>query len=740
MEEFETKLKIKGNVTDITYRNDVNGYTVFAIDTGEEELTVVGTAADIKIGDRVEVVGDYTYHAVYGRQFKAELCNALLPETIDDLYRYLASGVIKGIRESTAQKIIERFGENTFEILQNEPHRLAEIKGISKEKALKISKEYNRQFSTRALIMNLSRYGLKTAECLHAFEKLGHGAVELIEENPYLLCEGENKISFERAEQIAEMLPNKPKSEYRIEAGIIYVISHNFTNGHTCVPLEKLFAPSGDLLGESKESLEIAVESLLAKRKIVIEKIGEKDFVFLPEAYNAEKAIAKRIKVLLKFPPENPLDVEKYIDKLESKDSINYAEKQKQAIITAVNKGVLILTGGPGTGKTTTLNGIISMFEKDCLDIALCAPTGRAAQRMTEATGRTATTIHRLLEVEWGQNDKPVFKRNLRNPLDCQAVIVDEMSMVDIFLFSSLLDALPFGCRLIMVGDSDQLPPVSAGNVLKDLIDSGLLPVVQLTEIFRQALESNIVKNAHLIVNGEKIDTDYKEGDFFLMQRNFALDAVRTIKDLYTKRLPDAYSLNPLTQIQVLCPSKKGDTGTVNLNSVLQEAVNPADQSKNEYNSGYRLFRVGDKVMQTRNNYNIHWESYDDEGDGIYNGDIGFIEMIDLRRDAIVIDFSGKCATYSKEQMQEIELAYAVTVHKSQGSEFDAVIMPVISVNGKLCYRNLLYTAVTRAKKLMILVGTVGCVNNMIDNSKTQLRYSALKHFLLDNGEKSSIM
>ncbi len=740
MEEFETKLKIKGNVTDITFRNDMNGYTVFSIDTGDEELTVVGTAGDIKIGDRVEVMGDYTYHAVYGRQFKAELCNALLPETVDDLYRYLASGVIKGIRESTAQKIIEKFGEQSFEILQNEPHRLAEIKGISKEKALKIGKEYNRQFSTRALIMNLSRYGLKTAECLTAFEKLGRGAVELIEENPYLLCEGENKISFERVEQIAEMLPKKPKAQYRTEAGIVYVISHNFANGHTCVPLEKLFTPSGDLLGETQESLEIAIDSLLAQRKIVIEKIGGRDFVFLPEAYNAERAIANRIKVLLKFPPENPIDVEKHIDKLEKNDNIQYAEKQKEAIITAVNKGILILTGGPGTGKTTTLNGIISMLEKDHLDITLCAPTGRAAQRMTEATGRPATTIHRLLEVEWGQNDKPVFKRNLRNPLACQAVIVDEMSMVDIFLFSSLLDALPFGCRLIMVGDSDQLPPVSAGNVLKDLIESELLPVVQLNEIFRQSLESNIVKNAHLIVNGKRIDTDYKDGDFFFMPRNFTLDAVRTIKDLYTKRLSDAYSLDPLTQIQVLCPSKKGDTGTVNLNSVLQEAINPADSNKNEYNSGYRLFRVGDKVMQTRNNYNIHWESYDEEGDGIFNGDIGFIEMIDLRRDSIIIDFSGKRATYSKEQMQEIELAYAVTVHKSQGSEFDAVIMPVISVNGKLCYRNLLYTAVTRAKRLMILVGTSGCVGNMIDNCKTQLRYSALKHFLLDNGEKSSIM
>ena len=529
------------------------------------------------------------------------------------------------------------------------------------------------------------------------------------------------------------MLPNKPNSKYRIEAGVLYVVTHNFYNGHTCLPLEKLFVPSGDLLGESRESIEIAIDNLLSTKRLVCEKIGSRDFVFLPEAYNAEKSIAKRLNVLLKYPPENPIDVDKYITKIEKSSQIEYAEKQKEAIKTAVNKGILILTGGPGTGKTTTLNGIINMFEKDFLDIALCAPTGRAAQRMTEATGRNATTIHRLLEVEWGEGDKPVFKRNLRNPLDCQAVIVDEMSMVDIFLFSSLLDALPLGCRLVMVGDSDQLPSVSAGNVLKDLIESKLMPVVELKEIFRQAMNSNIVKNAHAIVNGKYIETDYKEGDFFFMHRHYPLDTVRTIKELCTKRLPNAYGFDPATQIQVLCPSKKGDTGTVNLNQVLQETLNPSEKGKAEYNTGYRIFREGDKVMQTKNNYNIHWESQNDEGDGIFNGDIGFIEIIDIAHDMVVIDFSGKRATYTKEQLTEIELAYAVTVHKSQGSEFDAVVIPMISVNNKLCYRNLLYTAVTRAKKLLILVGTTGCLNSMIDNNKTQLRYSSLKHFMLDN-------
>ena len=733
MEEFETKLKINGTVTDITYHNDVNGYTVFAVDNGDEEITVVGTTADLKLGDRVEIVGDYTYHSVYGRQFKAEMCTALLPETVDDLYHYLASGVIKGIRESTARKIVDRFGEQTFHVLENEPIRLAEIKGISKEKALKIGKEYNKQCSTRSLIMKLSKYGLKTNECILAFEKFGNNAVEIIEENPYVLCEGENRLSFERVEQIADSLPNKPQSQYRTQAGIVYVITHNLYNGHTCVPLEKLFVPSGELLGESRENIEIAIDELTLKHRIIIQKIGNRDFVFLPESYYAERNISNRMKVLLKFPPENPLNVKAYINAIEQSENIFFAEKQKDAIITAVNKGILILTGGPGTGKTTTLNGIISMFEKEQLDIALCAPTGRAAQRMAEATGRNATTIHRLLEVEWDEGDKPEFKRNMRNPLDCQALIIDEMSMVDIFLFSSLLEALPLGCRLIMVGDSDQLPSVGAGNVLKDLIDTELLPVVELKEIFRQSMESNIVRNAHAIVNGERIETQYKDGDFYFMQRNFPLDAVRTIKELYTKRLLDAYGYDPTSQIQILCPSKMGDTGTQNLNKLLQDAVNPSSPDKNEYNTGYRVFRTGDKVMQTKNNYNIHWESKDDEGDGIFNGDIGFIDLIDMRNDAIVIDFAGKRATYSKEQLQEIELAYAVTVHKSQGSEFDAVIMPVIAVNNKLCYRNLLYTAVTRAKKLMILVGTETCINSMIDNCKAQLRYSALKHFMLDN-------
>ena len=734
MEEFETKIKLKGIVTEIIYRNDANGYTVFTLDMGEEEITVVCTAPDVREHDTVEAIGDYTYHSVYGRQFKADSCYASMPKTVDDLYHFLSSGAIYGVGEATARAIVERFKDSSFDILENYPERLSEIKGISPAKAKKIGEEYNRQFTVRSMLISLSGFGLTTRESLLAFELFGASAKEMVESDPYALCEAENGISFERAEQIASALPVLPSDERRIEAGVIHIIRHNLNNGHTCIPLEKMFTPAKSLLSESREKIEEIIYSLAENKRIVLKTINGKEFLFIPEVYHAEAGIARRIQVLLKYPPEDPENVNAFIDKFEKNTGFEFAQLQRKAIETAVNKGILILTGGPGTGKTTTLNGIIKVFENKNLDIALCAPTGRAAQRMTEATGRNAMTIHRLLEVEW-RDEKPYFKRNLRNPLECQAVIVDEMSMVDVFVFNSLVEALPFGCRLIMVGDSDQLPSVSAGNVLHDLIASGLLPVVELKEIFRQSRKSNIVMNAHFIVNGEHIKTDYKDGDFFVLHKNFPLDAVRTVNDLYIRRVPESYGFDPLTQIQVLCPSKKGDVGTYNLNKVLQNSINPPSGGKAEVKTEYKIFREGDKVMQIKNNYDIRWESKHNEGDGVYNGDIGFIEKIDNRNGYVIIDFSGRRATYSKEQLAELEHAFAVTVHKSQGSEFDAVIMPVISVSEKLCYRNLLYTAVTRAKKLMILVGTDGTVMKMIDNGKTLLRYSALKDFLLDNYE-----
>ena len=433
---------------------------------------------------------------------------------------------------------------------------------------------------------------------------------------------------------------------------------------------------------------------------------------------------------MLKFPPENPIDIAAYIGKIEKSCNIEFAQLQKEAIITAVNKGVLILTGGPGTGKTTTLNGIISMFEKDFLDIALCAPTGRAAQRMTETTGRTATTIHRLLEVEWDEDDKPYFRRNIENPLDCNALILDELSMIDIHLFASLLEALPLGCRLILVGDSDQLPPVGAGNVLQDLILSDVLPVVCLSRIFRQAMESKIITNAHKIVNGENPDLSNDGKDFFHMERPNPYLSAQTVVSLCNERLPKAYGWDALSDIQVICPSKKGETGTQNLNRLLQSALNPPYKTKGEITIAGQVFRTGDKVMQVKNNYNIEWESKDEKGRGIFNGDIGILKRIDVKSSTVEIDFDGRECTLPAENLTEIELAYAITVHKSQGSEFKAVVLPVIGLVPNLAYRNLLYTAVTRAKDLLVTVGSAEQIQYMTQNDKKAKRYSALKAFL----------
>ncbi|MCI5739219.1 MAG: AAA family ATPase, partial [Ruminococcus sp.] len=580
----------------------------------------------------------------------------------------------------------------------------------------------------------LETYGMSPRECIAAYEAFGSNAVERVTKNPFELCDADTGIGFERAEAIADALPNPPESEFRVRAGITHIVRQNlYSNGHTCIPREKLLKIAADYLSAGTDAVDRQIDALTASGALTAKELNGREFIFLTSAYRDEKTIADRIKILLRFPPPQCETLEKDIEKQEKQDGITYAETQREAIKTAVSRGVLILTGGPGTGKTTTLNGILKLFEQQGLDIALAAPTGRAAKRMTELTGREAKTMHRLLEVEWDEHDRPVFKRNLRNPLECDALVLDELSMVDISLFASLMQALPFGCRLIMVGDSDQLPPVGAGNVLADLIASDLLPVVELTEVFRQAMGSLIVTNAHRIVAGEMPELTRKDGDFFLMERPNPYAASQTIAALYAKRLPEAYKFSPQNDIQVLCPSKKGETGTVHLNKILQDLVNPAADEKKELTVGFRTFRVGDKVMQTKNNYDIVWEKSDGEtGEGIFNGDIGVIENIDIHTETVQICFDDRSAVLAKEQMTDVELAYAVTVHKSQGSEFPAVIMPVVAVLPNLCYRNLLYTAVTRAKQLLILVGTRAEIQKMVENDKKTRRYSALKTFLTE--------
>ena len=599
-----------------------------------------------------------------------------------------------------------------------------------------MSRSFNEQFAVRQIMISLERFGMSPSECLNSYRIFGANAVKIIMSDPYSLCSEGIGVSFDRAEIIAQNLPDKPDEKYRIRAGILHVIRHNLNNGHTCLPREKLIVPCISLLECSADTAEETIDMLVADGQLIESEIDGRSFIFLTHIYDAEHAAAGRIKVMMKFPPAGKPTLIQDIENIEKNECIVYDANQRKAIITAIEKGILILTGGPGTGKTTTLNGIISLFKADGLKVVLSAPTGRAAKRMSEITGEEAKTIHRLLEVEWDKNDRPYFARNMKNPITADALIVDELSMVDISLFASLLDALPLGCRLVMVGDSDQLPAVGAGNVLRDLINSGTLPVVELKKVFRQAMKSRIVTNAHDIVVGRMPDLDTKDNDFFFMERTSNMSVCRTVVDLCSKRLPKAYGYSSLTDIQVLCPSRKGETGSVYLNKALQAVLNPEDGKKKELTIAGRIIREGDKVMQIKNNYDIIWQRADEEGTGIFNGDIGIVKKIDLAQSTLTILFDeDKVALYTFDGAVELELAYAMTVHKSQGNEFEAVVMPVFSVVPNLCYRNLLYTAVTRAKKLMILVGSRDVVEAMTVNNSKMKRYSALEHFLKEDEE-----
>ena len=718
----------------VTFRNEANGFTVLDLELEKELLTVVGVLPGINAGETVTLTGTYTTHPSFGRQFKATAFSRCMPETADQIYKYLASGVIKGIGPKRAISIVERFGEDTLKIIENEPEKLASIKGISMDSAEQIGEEFQKQYALRTVMLGLEKYDFSPSECVRIFKKLGIAAVEKVEENPYMLCSMGIGISFERAEAIEQKLPKKPLPDYRIREGILHVCRYNSVNrGHTCIPREKLLKPCSDLLEVTQDEIDIAIDTLSNIGQLKRADIDKQEFVFLPSAYLAEKQIAERINMITNFPPPITPQLADWIDTIERKNNITYEEQQRLAIATAAKKGLLVLTGGPGTGKTTAIKGIINIFEKQHLDIALAAPTGRAAKRMSEVTGMEAKTIHRLLEVEWDEDDRPVFRRNMRNPLDCDALILDELSMIDIHLFANLLDALPLGCRLILVGDSDQLPPVGAGNVLHDLIKSEKLPVVCLTQVFRQAMESKIITTAHKIVNGQVPDLTNDGKDYFHMERPSSASASQTVVELCSDRLPKAYGWDPVSDIQVICPSKKGEAGTQNLNRMLQAALNPPHPDKRELIVGGRLFREGDKVMQVRNNYSIEWDSGKEKGTGIFNGDIGIITQIDTKSSTVIINFDGKNALISGEFLSEVEHAYAVTVHKSQGSEFKAVILPLINIVPNLAYRNLLYTAVTRARDMLITTGSAQTISAMTLNDKKAKRYSALSQFLKED-------
>lgn len=725
------KILIEGIVENIVYTNPDNGYSVIDINYENSLITVVGIMPSCCPGEKLKVQGQWTKHHTFGMQFKAETAQRSLPKTSGDMLRYLSGGTIKGVGPATAAKIVEKFGEETFDVIEKSPHLLATIKGITREKAEDIGRRFREQFAVREVMIALEKFGMSPTECLNAYKAFGANATERITENPYVLCTDKVGLRFERADEIAQSFPSSVKSVYRHRAGILHILKHNLRNGHTCLPREKLIIPAFELLGIERSEAQEIIDDLIIDKEIVEDFLDDKSYIFLPSEYFDEKSIADRIKVMLRFPPAPGRSIDKDIDKIEEKKNIKFEEKQREAIKIAVTKGLLVLTGGPGTGKTTTLNGILEFYEKKGLRVLLAAPTGRAAMRMSEVTGRQAKTVHRLLEVEWSDGDRQVFTRNIENPLEADAVIIDELSMIDTHLFANLLNALPLGCRLVMVGDSDQLPPVGTGNVLQDIISSELLPVVALTEVFRQSLESLIVTNAHRIVRGEYPDLTKTDKDFFFLNRPNIYQCSQTVEELYKGRLPKAYGYNPIEDIQIISPSRKGELGTVNLNKKMQEVINPPEKNKEEFSGAGKLFREGDKVMQIKNNYDIVWTKDKEASSGIFNGDIGIIIAINHNASFMKINFDGRIAVYPFENIGELELAYAVTVHKSQGCEFEAVIMPVCSVIPQLSYRNLLYTAVTRAKNRLILVGSESQINMMVDNDKKTRRYSFLKAFLL---------
>ena len=728
----ENLLQLEGAVENIVYRNEENGYTVIEISDGDDYITAVGIMPQANVGDTVKLTGVYTNHRNYGRQFSAQICEICRPTESADILRYLSSGAIKGIGASTAQRLVSEFGEATLDVMETQPERVALIKGISKSKALDFANQLKTNTGVRTLMLYLGEYGISNTSAVKIYNALGAGCVDRIRENPYILCQGDFGVSFESADFIAKKESLEPESGVRLRAGITYILRHNERNGHTCLPKEKLAAISADFLNVGIDRINNCMEEMLFDRTLIGETFDEAEFVFTPQLHLSEMYVSSRIKMLLKFPAEKIKDIDREIENCEKNDGITYAELQKKAINSALTEGMLVLTGGPGTGKTTTLNAIIKILKDKGKKVLLSAPTGRAAQRMSELTGDEAKTLHRLLEVSWDKHDNPVFNKNERNQLKCDALIVDEVSMVDTFIFESVMRALPLGCRLVLVGDSDQLPSVGPGNVLGDLIDSGIIPVVRLNEIFRQAQQSLIVTNAHKIVNGEMPVLSNTDKDFFFLQRNNKTDVTNVIIDLCVNRLPKAYGYSAFDNIQVLSPSKKGELGTAELNSKLQNALNTKSDDKQEVTIGSKTFRTGDKVMQIKNNYDIRWFKDNGEtGEGIFNGDIGIIEKIDKKVKIIKISFYDKTAAYTYESASDLDFAYAVTVHKSQGNEFDAVIIPMFQGPPQLYYRNLLYTAVTRAKKTLVLVGNPKTVEYMVQNNRRTKRYSGLKEFLL---------
>lgn len=722
--------KINGTVENIVYKNDDKGFGVIDLDVNGELVTVVGELFGVSVGEELTVYGEFVNHPTFGPQFKAGACEVVLPSDAAAIYKYLSNGAVSGIGPALARRIVDAFSDKTLDVIAKNPEQLTNIKGISKDKAKRISEEFRKIYGVREVFAEMSALGLDMSDSLLLYRAYGDLTPELIKGNPYMVCGYPAYKDFSVAEALASRLGFTSDDVNRIRAGIIYILRHNTNNGHTCVPVESLISKASEFLEIERDAVEIALFDAAEEGKLSVKKIDGTEFAFLCDFARAEYYIAERLLFLKTISYKAAIDAEKEIAEFEKYNGIEYEELQKKAILASLTSGAVVITGGPGTGKTTALNAIISLCERNGDRVFLCAPTGRAAKRLSELTGHEAKTIHRLLEMDYKGGGELAFVHNEENPLKCDAIVIDEMSMTDSLLFESLLRGIQPHCRLVMVGDFNQLPSVGAGNVLRDIIESGACETVELQKIFRQAAKSLIVVNAHSIVNGEIPDTESHDRDFFFLKADRESGAA-LICDLIARRLPKSYKYDPFTDIQILAPSRIGELGTVTLNEKVRARLNPKAEGKGEIKIMGSLFREGDRVMQTKNNYDITWSKDGGEkGIGVFNGDIGTIEKIDHKRRVIVCFFDDRTVEYTFEQAVQLEAAYAVTVHKSQGSEFPCVILSLCDFSRKLCYRNLLYTAVTRARELLIIVGDEQTLEAMVLNDKKTLRYTGLAAFL----------
>ena len=729
------KSTVKGLVDNITYSNPDNGYCICSIDSEGEQITLVGCIPGISEGEYIFAEGKWVNHPTYGEQFSVETYRRELPATTDAILSYLSSGVIKGIGPVTAKRIVDRYGEDTLKVIEEHPEYLSDIKGISPKRVSEISESFRNQYGMRQVMLYFEGM-LSPRLSLKAYKKWGNASVDVLKNNPYLLCEEIDGIGFEKADIMARKIGFAKDSSERISAGIKYMLSLELrSNGHCCVPLATLLSRTSSVLEVSREAVEEVIAELSQCGELVAVKSAEGDIqVYLDAVYRTEKYCAEKLLLIDDAAINIPIDdIDKEIDRVEDESGIEFAPLQREAIKSSVTRGVVVVTGGPGTGKTTVIRAIIALLKKIEVPFCLAAPTGRAAKRMSAGAGHKASTIHRLLECKntGGDEDTAVFGRDEDNPLDEDTVIIDEASMVDVFLFCSLLRAIRPGARLIIIGDADQLSPVGAGESFGDIIKSECFKCVRLNDIFRQAQGSNIVTNAHLIKDGKMPVSDNK-GDYFFLQRNKSQELRQLIAELCTQRLPKAYGFDSLSDIQIICPTRKGEAGTVSLNAMMQGILNAPAVNKFEHKVGETVFREGDKIMAVRNNYDIEWQDEDGRrGCGIFNGDIGIITEIDKGEQSFSVKFDdGKSALLDFSSFDDIEHAYAITVHKSQGSEYKSVIIPLLDCPPGLLSRNMLYTAVTRAEKIAILAGRNETVAQMVSNARKNPRFTGLCRML----------